>query len=93
MISKTVAFESPNTNSFTIKFPRKNCRSNPTNIKEIFMEFFIFKSQQVLSRESAIAMVTKILFLRGGEAAAQKKIVVDVATRVAALALERVLPH
>ena len=57
------------------------------------MEFFIFKSQQVLSRESAIAMVTKILFLRGGEAAAQKKIVVDVATRVAALALERVLPH
>ena len=73
MISKTVAFESPNTNSFTIKFPRKNCRSNPTNIKEIFMEFFIFKSQQVLSRVFAIAMVTKILFLRGGEAAAQKE--------------------
>ncbi|HOB24961.1 MAG TPA: hypothetical protein PKV58_05810 [Kaistella sp.] len=27
------------------------------------MEFFIFKSQQVLSREFAIAMVTKIIFL------------------------------
>ena len=47
------------------------------NVKEIFMEFFIFKSQQVLSRESAIAMVTKILFLCGGEAAAQKKIAAE----------------
>ena len=61
------------------------------NVKEIFMEFFIFKTLQVLSRESAIAMVTKILFWRG--AGAPKKIAVDVATRVAALALERGLPH
>lgn len=51
------------------------------------MEFFIFKTLQVLSRESAIAMVTKILFFaRRRSRRAKKKIVVDVATRVAALA-------
>ena len=57
------------------------------------MEFFIFKTLQVLSRESAIAMVTKILFFcAAAKPLRKKKIVVDEATRVAALALERGLP-
>ena len=57
------------------------------------MEFFIFKTLQVLSRESAIAMVTKNpFFCAAAKPPRKKKIVVDVATRDAALALERGLP-